>query len=56
MRHSMSGAQYDPDSVTAIFSFGKRSNTPDHRRNHIGRDVHHTVSVAYSPRTPGTAP
>ena len=46
MRHSMSGAQYEPASVTAIFKPGKRSNTPDHNMNHIGRAVHHTVSVA----------
>ena len=46
MRQSRSGAQYEPDSVTAILRPGKRSNTPDHNMNHIGRDVHHTVSVA----------
>src|SRR6478752_8380793 len=55
-RQSRSGTQYEPASVTAIFSPGKRSNTPDHSRNHSGRDVHHTVSLAYNPSTPGTAP
>ena len=31
-RHSRSGTQYEPASVTAIFSPGKRSNTPDQQQ------------------------
>jgi len=53
---SVGGTHAQPISVIANLSFGKRSNTPDHSRNHSGRDVHQTVSLAYRPSTPGTAP
>ena len=44
MRHSMSAAQKQPASVTAIRSRGNRSNTPVSSMNHSGRAVKKIVS------------
>ncbi len=43
-RHNMSAAQKHPASVTAILSFGNRSNTPVSNMNHSGRAVKKIVS------------
>ena len=40
----MSAAQKHPASVTAILSFGNRSNTPVSNMNHSGRAVKKIVS------------